>query len=369
MKKNILLVALSFNDRYPPLGLANLKSYALKDIKIKNSFNISIESYPASSFKETSIFNSIERLNPEIIGFTVRSWCKRRVIGLSRKIKKKYPYLIVILGGPDINTGYLKNKYIDFIFHGRAELAFKEFLKYILGNKKIHGVPSISFAERGVVVSTRHASIDNLDDIPSPYLNQIIDLNRYSRPVLQTEFGCASNCQLFKKKYYCDIHEKDRKKRYFSLGRIKKEVYFISKRSNFLEIINCNLNLNKARFKEILNFLKKSSRETMEIILWLDYHAISEEDAGLIAPAKGLKILDFEFFIPKGKKINEIENEEIDRLCKAASVLNKKRIKCCLCILLCAQYKNSTRDFLRLSNIIKDKKNCPNLHIYLEYTK
>jgi len=359
IKKNILLVALSFNDSFAPLGIANLKSYALKDKLIEENFNIFLESYAVSSFSEKSFFSLVKTLNPKIIGFTVWCWCKNRVILLSNKVKNRFPETTIIFGGLQVEENYLKNKNVDFLIHGRGELAFKEFLKWYLLGGNIEKVPSLSFRNDEKIITTKYASLNNLDEIPSPYLNGVIDLTRYPHPVLQVEYGCnIMNC------YFCDIHPKEKIKRFFSLERVKKEILFILKRSNCIEIINCNLNLYHDRFVQILNIFKKSSHENSEIILWLNHNFFKPGDEKLINLIKGKKILEFELYVPKGEGMGAAKKTEIKKLSKVLSFLTDRNIVNCLSIMLDSFPKDPKKELLKLNNEIKKFINQDNFHLF-----
>ena len=360
IKKNILLITFSFNDTFPPLGIANLKSYAIKDRLIKENFNIFLESYAIGSFNEKAFFSLVEKLNPKIIGFTVWCWCKNRVMLLSDKIKKGFPDTTIIFGGTQLQDDYLNNKNVDFLIHGRGELSFKEFLKcYLLGGN-IKKIPSLSFKNGRKIINTEHASLNNLDEIPSPYLNGIIDLTRYSHPVLQVEYGCnILNC------YFCNIHPKEKIKKFFSLERIQKEILFILKRSNCIEIINCNLNLYHDRFVQILNIFKKRPHENSEIILWLNHNFFKPGDEELINSIKGRKILEFELYVPKGEGMDVVKKTEIKKLSKVLSLLTDKNIVNCLSIMLDSFPKDPKKELLRLNNEIKNFINQDNFHLFV----
>lgn len=365
MKKKVLLVSLSLNDKYPPLGIANIKSYALKNNLIRDNFDIVLESYQIDSFKDESLLNLFERLNPEIVGFTSRSWCKNKIINISKKIKERFPDLMVIVGGPEVDESFLEKGCIDVLVYGRGELPFMKILELRLVGGDMKNVPSIMFKENNKIISTGHAPLTDLNEIPSPYLNNIIDLDRYPCPVIQAEYGCESP-----KCFYCEIHEKEMPKKYFSLERIKEEISLILRKSDFMEIINCNLNLSHRRFIQILGFIKEAAGEKSKVILWLDYNALKPEDAEIIKSINGKKVMEFNLFVPKGHGIDFIKQDEIESLSRAISLLKDERIDFGICVILDSQPKDQKKDISYMYDSIKNNLKGDNtgLNVYIELT-
>lgn len=330
-KIKVLLVSLNYNDSYTPLGIANLKSFAFKDEKVRRNFDISLETFSVHSFKEEVFLSLLKKESPDILGFTSWCWNKNRISILSSKAKEEINDLTVLIGGPQAEDSYLENKDIDFLVHGRGELAFRRLLKKRLKNVNINkkDIPGISFRESREVFSTKYKPLDDLNKIPSPYLNDYIDLNRYERAVMQVEYGCnVSSC------YFCDIPPKDKQKRFFSLKRIEEEISYITKRSNFLEIINCNLNSNRRRFIGILNSLRKNSHTDLETIIWLDHKFFKPGDEKLIKSISGKKVLEFELRVSKEEGLSGIKKEEIKNLANVLSYLRGDDIVNCLSVML-----------------------------------
>lgn len=235
-----------------PFGAALVASYAKK--KLGNKIQTDLFKYP------NDLKNHLEDNKPKIVCFTNYSWTFDISNEFSKRIKKKFPDTIIVFGGPNYpNEIYTQKKFlssyrsIDFYIKGEGEIAFvnlfqnlekfdfniESFKKnktksgnchYLIGNEFIAGVTL--------------PRIENLDDIPSPYLSGSLDkfFDKLLTPTIQTIRGCPFKCTFCQegKDYFTKIYK-------FSRERVKQELEYITKKVKVpnLMLVDSNFGMYK----------------------------------------------------------------------------------------------------------------------------
>ena len=106
-----------------PLGAALVASYAKK--KLGDKIEYELFKYPQD------LKNYVENKNPKFVCFTNYSWTFDISYQFARKIKEKFPNVIVVFGGPNYpNEVFTQKSFltyypaIDFHIKGEGETAF-----------------------------------------------------------------------------------------------------------------------------------------------------------------------------------------------------------------------------------------------------
>jgi putative methyltransferase len=177
------------NTVYLPYSSGLLWSYASKDKNITDNYELSdilfYRDNPENILKEYK--------DPFLIGFSSSIWNFQLNLYLAKHIKLKYPECIIVFGGPNVPpTGdefFKSYPFIDFGVYGEGEQVFSKLLLDLISNK----------LERHKILSAIE-SIDDLDDIPSPYVNGIFDkiIDRYKdiqfKTIIETNRSCPFSC-------------------------------------------------------------------------------------------------------------------------------------------------------------------------------
>ena len=249
----IRLVSISFPGRDLSLAPVSIKSYILKDPGISKKFSVTISQYDISTPNE-EIFQNLNYSKEQIYGFTSYVWNFDKILVLAKRLKEANPRSVIVLGGPEASglAEQILSKYefVDYVFNGEGEHAFKSFLT----NKELSSVPGLVYRNNGTIISNPESQIKNLDDLSLPYESQdyrnYLDQSKTSvRAAIETSRGCPFSCA------YCTWGE--RKMNYFSLEKLKPafEFLFNHPKVRTVYITDSNPFLKKERSFELLNFL------------------------------------------------------------------------------------------------------------------
>lgn len=293
MKKNVLLTTICPQNPEEPyfiqLALYYLKAYFIKHSQISKFVNIHVLQF--SPYEKTpSIIDQIKKRSLQVVGFSCYEWNIIKILKIARVIKKDKPDTKIVLGGPESSPRayqLLKNyDFIDAIVIGEGERTFKELLEYWLSNKRdICDISGVSCRKGNkVFITQKRQQISNLDEIPSPYLEKIIEdrLIRSTKTYIPSETmrGCAYKC------HYCYYHKDFERLSYFSLLRIEKELkYLLGKAPLGIYLMDPTFNVNRKRAKEILRIFIKYNKTT-KLHVELRAELLDQEIVDLLYRAK-----------------------------------------------------------------------------------
>ena len=142
-----------------------------------------------------SLFSAIREFQPDIIGTTIGTKAFRRKYKVAERIKKEFPYLPILFGGPHVECygARLMEEAlsVDFAIVGEGERAVVR-----LCNEANENVPNLYYRDSGQVKFTyRDDFIQNLDSLGFPKF-RAFDMSLYPDKVisLYTSRGCYGNC-------------------------------------------------------------------------------------------------------------------------------------------------------------------------------
>lgn len=181
---------------------------------------------------------------PDIIGFSNFIWNSELSLATARSIKELYPRTVVVMGGPNYPLERVKQEAflrahpeIDFYIVHEGESAFVNLVSslnaYNMDADKIKqnlGLGSVQAIDRrGNFVSSGQLAqrLENLDEIPSPYITGKLDEFFDGRlwPLIQTKRGCPFTCTYCTEGngYYNRIAK-------FGIEHLRAEIEYIGKK-------------------------------------------------------------------------------------------------------------------------------------------
>lgn len=287
----VLLTTFNVENNFS-LAFGYLKAYALKDNLLTDKANIQIMDFSQEGNNVTQVLYYISMIKPDILGLSCYCWNMDKIERLTIQVKKILPETIIILGGPEVGpiaADYLNtNRYVDVIIKGEGEISFSELLKYYVLNKgSLEKIKGIAYRKNGETIENEdQVLIENLDDIPSPYLTGILS-PKDSVTYLETYRGCPYRCA------YCFEGKNFPKLRYFSEERTKQELKLIlendtissfsfidpvfnlnKKKLKILSNLITNLNTNNKRLHTIETIVEKLDEETVKIFKKMNIESI-----------------------------------------------------------------------------------------------
>lgn len=284
---------------YIPLSLFYLKSYAETDPVIGRDGRIDVvvpENVPDA---EATAAEIVAR-NPDVVGFSCYVWNMDHTMEICRHIKAKSPGTAIVVGGPDVSSvpekALRNNPWVDVIVRGEGEETFRELLRHWLESDGpgvgpgLGDIQGLGFRQGDdIVLTDRRPFIENLDVIPSPYLNGAIDLKSEKRIILfETYRGCPFKCSFcfYPKDYGALLHS-------FSLERVAhdlREILNSGTKSIFL--MDPTFNIPPKRQKDIIRVLAKNRKsDDMSVTVELRVDLLDREFMDLIKAA-GISIVE-----------------------------------------------------------------------------
>lgn len=253
-----------------PLNLGYLSSYAKKYFKNPDSLEIKLFVYP------NDVLDEINNNPPDVLGLASYTWNDNLNLQILKYVKKKYPNIVTIMGGPNFNTHnmaeyFTKRPYLDYYIVNQGETGFLNFVNNLFQNKldrnsseenKIDNVAFYNTKLNKVIIGDISKRYKDLDVIPSPILDGTLDKffeDKNLIPIVETMRGCPFQCT------YCAWGDDWlRASNRFSLERVLSEIQYIAEKYNkskikfngYLYLADSNFGMHK-RDSEIADKIRE----------------------------------------------------------------------------------------------------------------
>lgn len=193
------------NQNYLPLSIGFLHAYAQKYAKNFNDFE-----FVNPIYKRLPLAQAVSQLDGvDIACFSTYVWNFNLSCKIAQKLKEKNPNTFILFGGchiPDNEEKGLKEflykyPFVDLVITGEGERAFSAFLEKF-HDRDWQNVPSTAYLDDNKqYFRTKVAErIEDLNEIPSPYLNGYFDSIAFQNPdenwigLFETNRGCPFKC-------------------------------------------------------------------------------------------------------------------------------------------------------------------------------
>lgn len=234
-----------------PLSLGYIKATAYADPWIRSSTDIQICPFRGSISASEIINELLSDDPPDILAFSVFGWNLQRFAAVAETYRQVKPDGWVVFGGPHVanQAERVCRLYpaVDVVVNGEGEFVFRDILEAYLGGidkSELDHIPGLSFQRDGHVVTTaKRERIANLEDIPSPFLENVLPLrDKYGKSIygvilLETNRGCPYKCSFC---YWGGAI--GQKVRAFSQERLREELHLFA-RQGVESIALCDANL------------------------------------------------------------------------------------------------------------------------------
>lgn len=286
------MTKLVFLNLYPDDTIAryllssyNLSAYVHKYYPKISGLQIKILNFSRESPTD-KLVAALRDEKADIISYSCYVWNINRIIEAAGQMGSQNTP-VQIFGGPDITTEKIQSSFS--LFHnqayfviGEGERKFVELLRYLDTRNENPDQPLPNgiacWQGQSLVFTPEKNTIENLDEIPSIYLDQYIDprLYAYQQAFLETQRGCRYRCK------YCVYHKNNNKLSYYSLERVFKELDYliIDKKIKALRVFDAIFTSDPVRAKEILKHLV-SIRQQGHPLPWIywefTYDSVDDE--------------------------------------------------------------------------------------------
>ena len=296
-KKTALLIGIAGSKNAFSLSLYNIKAYAQTDPEIKDKWHMPVIQHPLiniGAFKiqaenELKILSDqVIAQKPDLVAFSCYMWNSKVFEKLASIIRRELPSTLILWGGPEMTTDYiLEGLYddyeADFCISGEGELTFLELLRNLTqGNPQLSEIKGLSYRTNGkgaFKVNEKRIPFKSLLEIPSPFLNDVVDQDVLKRKGveanLETQRGCTLRCS------YCIYHKDMGKISYNAVDRIINEVLYVCRQGvKRIRFVDANFSSDLDHAKAVIKALIKENIEA-KIMFELIPGFIDEELAAL----------------------------------------------------------------------------------------
>jgi radical SAM superfamily enzyme YgiQ (UPF0313 family) len=219
-----------------PYSVAVIWAYANQFPHIREQWQV-----PEIFFRREHVPSVLERISaPDVCAFSVYVWNHKYTVMLASAIKQRWPSCVLVFGGPQVTSSWLKHDFVDCLVLGEGEDSLAEILETVQQGRR----PS------QIIKKNRKNS---LNDVPSPYASGVLDKlvadnpDVYWSASFETNRGCPYACT------FCDWGGLTQSKiKLFTLERIQADIDWMSKHKvKTIFITDANFGIFKERDLEI----------------------------------------------------------------------------------------------------------------------
>ena len=259
-RTRVLLV--SFNAAgHDSLALGYIKAYALKDDTISRRTDMEILNFSNEENDVRQALYYMTEFKPHLIGFSCYCWNMGSILELARSAKQIMPNVPIVVGGPEVGPvadRYLEeNPFLDVAVHNEGEAVFYDLLRFYFAKKgRLEDIAGLSFRRGTEVVRNQdRPPINDLDEIPSPYLTGVL-VPRDGVTYLQSFRGCPFRCG------FCYEAGQHKGLRFFSYERVKAEIEYVMGNPDIrtFHFVDSVFNLNSKHLEKITTMLEDANR-------------------------------------------------------------------------------------------------------------
>ena len=214
------------------------------------------------NYNVSDLFKKIESYKPDLIGIRMMSFKYKYNYSIIEKIKKKYPHIKIIVGGPHVSLlreNVLKGcKYIDY----GAVLEGEELILELCRGRKITEIKGLIHRNnRNVVYNGDRVFIQDLDKIPFPTFSKF-EIDKYPKTIdIATSRGCPYEC------IFCPVRLAiGRVFRWRTAKNIVDEIeYWYKKGYRYFEFVDDNFTLIQKRVFEFCDEIEKRGLKDLKL--------------------------------------------------------------------------------------------------------
>jgi radical SAM superfamily enzyme YgiQ (UPF0313 family) len=240
-----------------------------------------------------SFLGLLEEVRPQLVGFSIYQRNILHVKGLARAVKEFDPSIRVILGGPQAtfmpSEALSVLPHIDFLCRGEGEVVILHVVRTLEEGSLDRPVPgtltrlAADLWEEGPPVEAPQ----DLDAYPSPFLEDLFDLEGLEEAILLTSRGCPYSC------IFCYTPRAfGRSIRYHSIERVCEEMTWLNRRGiDRFWLADPSFSFHRERTERLLERLL---HRRIRGRIWLETRAdLMDEDLARLMTRAGVRQVAF----------------------------------------------------------------------------
>lgn len=254
-----------------PLGAACIASAIKNDARTKDKFSVELRTlsmeesgYPEKQPEEFIAAKITGNDAPDYVCFSVYVWNRNELEETAALLKKRFPSLITIAGGPEVTASPQSFKNFDWCVAGEGECAVPDLLFFL--EKQKAGRTEEMTPVQGVFCANENSSgkekndfdpralPPELEKLASPYLDGTLDPSAYEGALWELARGCPFKCS------YCYESKGEKTVRYIPMERIEKELeLFNKKKLRQIFVLDPTYNADKKRALQLLRLIRQKA--------------------------------------------------------------------------------------------------------------
>lgn len=232
-----------------PLAAGYLKAYAQAQDSADVQAEITIlPRQLADHAGDALLVDEIIAHAPDLLGFSLYTWNSERSLAVAQQVKARLPDLLVIGGGPEVqpDTAWLlAHPGLDIGVIGEGEQTFVELLQHFhaMGDiTHLDDIPGLAYRVGDEVQCTApRLPMDDLADVPSPYLAGYMEILPGSMALVEVSRWCPYTCSFC---LYGRNMGPKLGRRFFGLERVLAEIAYARMHgATAIHFVEANLNL------------------------------------------------------------------------------------------------------------------------------
>lgn len=206
----------------PPLAAGYLAAYATRSRGTIDTHDIVTAADLLKCQNPAEITERLLRTDPHLVAITSYVWNRTLTYQVIRMIRSLSKSVRIAIGGPEVSYNARKNAksfLADWICTGEGEIPFTNLLNVLSRSPHFtESIPGLISLKSKLLTSMHGEIIQNLDEIPSPYLLGLIQKNTNDWMDLETVRGCPFSCR------FCLYGKGINRVRQFSVSRIISDI-------------------------------------------------------------------------------------------------------------------------------------------------
>jgi tRNA A37 methylthiotransferase MiaB len=231
MPQKVVLTELNLYEEMVPLTSGYLETYAKTDPAVSAGFTFSTYTQHVD-VDENRLYADLARRDADVYGFSCYVWNMGAIKRVAERLARDKPSARIVLGGHQAANHGERYLPVDLenmvVCNGEGEQTFRSLLSTLQRNSDLAEVRGLSFRRDGRLITTAaQPKLEELDVIPSPFLDGVFEPRRYALTVFETNRGCPYQCS------FCTWGGPGLTVTKFSLDRVLAELEWIARAGVF----------------------------------------------------------------------------------------------------------------------------------------